>query len=99
MAIEIGQNSSIYSPLVSHSPETTSRPLADHFKTHLWTTTFQIPFIQNALNLTGGGLKLYASPWSSPAWMKTSGKMRGDGQLKGEFGGKFYEAYARYFER
>ncbi len=37
-------------------------------------------------------LKILASPWSAPAWMKTSGNMVG-GSLKPEF----YPAYANYF--
>lgn len=37
-------------------------------------------------------LKLFASPWSPPGWMKTSGIMNG-GKLKKEY----YDVYARYF--
>lgn len=37
-------------------------------------------------------LKIMASPWSAPAWMKTEGDVRG-GQLKKEC----YDVYARYF--
>ena len=37
-------------------------------------------------------VKILASPWSAPAWMKTSGNMVG-GSLKPEF----YPAYANYF--
>lgn len=37
-------------------------------------------------------LQVFASPWSPPGWMKTSGIMNG-GKLKGEY----YEAYANYF--
>ncbi len=39
-------------------------------------------------------LKLMASPWSAPGWMKTSGSMIG-GELKKEY----YAAYAEYFVR
>lgn len=39
-------------------------------------------------------LFVMASPWSAPAWMKTSGSMK-TGQLKPEF----HQAYARYFVR
>lgn len=39
-------------------------------------------------------LKLIASPWSAPGWMKTSGSMIG-----GELKENNYEAYARYFVR
>lgn len=37
-------------------------------------------------------LQVFASPWSPPGWMKTSGIMNG-GKLKEEY----YEAYANYF--
>ncbi len=39
-------------------------------------------------------LKIMASPWSPPVWMKTNGSSKG-GSLKPEF----YDAYARYFVR
>lgn len=39
-------------------------------------------------------LKIMASPWSPPVWMKTNGDTRG-GSLKPEF----YHAYANYFVR
>jgi glucosylceramidase len=39
-------------------------------------------------------IKILASPWTAPAWMKTNGKFKG-GKLKPEC----YAAYARYFVR
>ncbi len=39
-------------------------------------------------------IQLMASPWSPPAWMKTSGKLAG-GKLRPDH----YEVYARYFVR
>ncbi|WP_434751086.1 glycoside hydrolase family 30 protein [Paenibacillus amylolyticus] len=50
-----------------------------------------IPLTQQALALNSE-LKLFASPWSAPGWMKTSGSMI-TGQLKPEW----YSAYAEYF--
>lgn len=50
-----------------------------------------IPLTQKALELNPD-LKLFASPWSAPGWMKTSGSMI-TGQLKNEW----YPAYAEYF--
>ena len=50
-----------------------------------------IPALQQAKALNPQ-LQLMASPWSPPAWMKTSGQLNG-GQLKTEF----YGAYADYF--
>ncbi|KAH7706576.1 O-glycosyl hydrolase family 30 protein [Aphelenchoides avenae] len=57
----------------------------------------KIPYILAAINFTHGELKLFASPWSAPAWMKTNGHMKGGGQLKGEFNGPYYETYSKYF--
>ncbi|KAH7699892.1 O-glycosyl hydrolase family 30 protein [Aphelenchoides avenae] len=59
----------------------------------------KIPFIRTALELTRGQLRLFATPWSSPGWMKTNGEMKGGGRLLGEFNGKYYETYAKYFVR
>lgn len=44
---------------------------------HKWSLTkedhvYKIPFIKKALRLTHGDLKIFGSPWSPPAWMKTS---------------------------
>ncbi|WP_366295914.1 glycoside hydrolase family 30 beta sandwich domain-containing protein [Paenibacillus sp. AN1007] len=50
-----------------------------------------IPLTRKALALNPE-LKLFASPWSAPGWMKTSGSMI-TGQLKPEW----YPAYAEYF--
>jgi glucosylceramidase len=50
-----------------------------------------IPVLQEALRINPQ-LRLFASPWSPPAWMKSSGILTG-GHLKPEF----YAVYARYF--
>lgn len=52
-----------------------------------------IPLSKEALALNPD-IKLMASPWSAPAWMKTSGSMIG-GELKEEC----YEVYANYFTK
>lgn len=52
-----------------------------------------IPLLQQALALNPE-IKLMASPWSAPGWMKTSGSMIA-GQLKPEY----YQVYADYFVR
>jgi glucosylceramidase len=52
-----------------------------------------------AIGKTKGQLKLFASPWSAPGWMKTSGKMKGGGTLKGFKNGIYYLTFARYFIR
>lgn len=51
---------------------------------------YVLPAIKQALAINTN-LLLFASPWSPPAWMKTSGKL-GKGRVKREF----YPAYANY---
>ncbi len=56
---------------------------------------FRIPFIKQALATTGGRLKIYASPWSPPAFMKDNNNMLRGGKLKAEF----YQPWANYFAK
>uniref|UniRef100_A0A1I7VFG0 Glucosylceramidase n=1 Tax=Loa loa TaxID=7209 RepID=A0A1I7VFG0_LOALO len=58
---------------------------------------FKIPYIKQAVNLTGGILKLFASPWSAPGWMKTSGLMIGGGALRGPPNGPYHVAWANHY--
>ena len=51
-----------------------------------------IPYIKAAKAIRAD-LKLFASPWSPPAWMKTSNSYRG-GSLKQE--PEILKAYANY---
>jgi glucosylceramidase len=52
-----------------------------------------LPVLQEARRVNPA-LKVMATPWSAPAWMKTSGKLAG-GSLKKEA----YPVYAQYFRR
>ncbi len=54
-----------------------------------------IPMIRDAMDIAGGRLRLFASPWSPPAWMKTNGRMDQGGKLRPEY----REAWARYYVR
>jgi glucosylceramidase len=47
--------------------------------------------------MTATDLKLFASAWSAPAWMKTNNNITASGRLKGEPGGPYYKAWANYF--
>jgi len=52
--------------------------------------------MKRALALKSGReLKMVASPWSAPAWMKTGNSIHGTGSLKKEF----YQLWADYFVR
>ena len=43
---------------------------------------------------------MFGSPWSAPAWMKTTDKMTGFlGQLKGKARDRYHKAWALYFAK
>jgi glucosylceramidase len=54
---------------------------------------FKIPFIKAAFQKAGNDMKLYASPWSPPAWMKTNNNMLQGGKLLPEYN----QTWADYF--
>ncbi len=56
---------------------------------------FKIPLIRKALEAAGGKLKLFASPWSPPAYMKSNNDMLHGGKLKPEF----YQSWALYYTK
>ena len=60
-----------------------------------------IPFIKEAKAakaLEGEKFKLFASPWSPPAWMKTNGEMNNGGKLKEEYRAAWALYYAKYIK-
>ena len=57
--------------------------------------TYKIPFIKAAEATAGGNVKLFASPWSPPAWMKDNDNVLHGGKLKPED----RQAWANYFVR
>ncbi|CAJ0586236.1 unnamed protein product, partial [Mesorhabditis spiculigera] len=62
----------------------------------------KIPLLQKAKSLveaTGDQLKLFATAWSSPGWMKNTGRMKGGGYLLGATNGPYYMAFAKYYRR
>ena len=56
---------------------------------------FRIPLIKRAMAATNGTLKLFASPWSPPAFMKSNNDMLHGGKLKPEY----YQAWANYYAK
>lgn len=54
-----------------------------------------IPFLKAAEAVVGQPMQLFASPWSPPAWMKTTGMMNRGGKLKPEY----RDAWALYYTR
>jgi glucosylceramidase len=58
---------------------------------------YKIPFIKRAREVSKNKLKLFSTPWAPPGWMKTNGEMRGQGTLKGDIGGEYYQSFALYY--
>ena len=56
---------------------------------------FRIPLIKRAMAASGNRLKLFASPWSPPAFMKDNNDMLHGGHLRPEYA----RAWARYFAK
>jgi glucosylceramidase len=54
-----------------------------------------LPMIRDAQKIAGEKFRLFASPWSPPAWMKTNGQMNRGGKLKPEY----RDPWARYYVR
>ncbi|XP_045107178.1 lysosomal acid glucosylceramidase-like [Portunus trituberculatus] len=56
---------------------------------------YKIPVVKRAQEMSERPIKLFASPWTAPPWMKTNNDYHGFGQLKEEM----YQPWARYFVR
>ncbi|KAK8392735.1 hypothetical protein O3P69_014875 [Scylla paramamosain] len=56
---------------------------------------YKIPVVKRAQAMSERPIKLFASPWTAPPWMKTNNDYHGFGQLKEEM----YQPWARYFVR
>jgi glucosylceramidase len=57
-----------------------------------------LPMIQAAQQVAGRPLKLLASPWSPPAWMKTNGQMNEGGSLRPECRAAWAQCYVRFIQ-
>ena len=57
-----------------------------------------IPFIKAAQRVAQAPLRLLASPWSPPAWMKSNGQMNGGGRLLPEHRRTWARCYVRFIE-
>lgn len=56
----------------------------------------RLPLIKKAIAAAGGQLKLFASPWSPPAWMKDNGNMLQGGHLKREYRQSWADYYVKF---
>ncbi|MGZ9674963.1 glycoside hydrolase family 30 protein [Flavobacterium sp. GNP001] len=59
---------------------------------------YRIPMIKDAIKTAGGKLTLYVSPWSPPAFMKSTGNMLKGGTLKPEFNQAWANYYAKFIK-
>ena len=59
---------------------------------------FRLPFIKKAMQAAGGKLTMFASPWSPPAFMKTTGNMLKGGKLKPEFAQSWANYYTKFIK-
>jgi glucosylceramidase len=65
----------------------------DTFSLQEEDTVYKIPYVEKAISLRATPIKMYASPWSAPAWMKSNNDLIGQGFLLPEY----YQAWANYF--
>src|SRR5689334_21809813 len=59
---------------------------------------FRIPLIKQAMAASGNRLKLFASPWSPPAYMKDNNDMLHGGHLRAEYADVWALYYAKFIE-
>ena len=57
-----------------------------------------LPFIKAAQSVAVQPIKLLASPWSPPGWMKTDGQMNHGGKLRPEHRAAWARCYVRFIE-
>nr|XP_033780277.1 lysosomal acid glucosylceramidase isoform X2 [Geotrypetes seraphini] len=70
-----------------------------NFSLQLEDTLMKIPLIQKVEAISRKPLSLFASPWTSPSWLKTNELPYGKGTLKGQPGNKYHKTWANYFVR
>ncbi len=57
---------------------------------------YRLPFIVRALKAARGNIKIFASPWSPPAWMKTNDNMLYGGELIPEYRQTWADYFVKY---
>ena len=55
-----------------------------------------LPMIKQAMKIAGQPFHLFASPWSPPAWMKTTGIMNQGGKLLPQYRQAWADCFVRY---
>ena len=59
---------------------------------------FRIPFIKEAIEAAGGKLKLFVSPWSPPAWMKSNNNVLRGGKLLDQYKQSWANYYVKFIQ-
>lgn len=59
---------------------------------------YVVPLLKDALAASGEKLVLFASPWSPPGFMKTTGNALFGGKLKEEYKAAWAKCYAKYIQ-
>lgn len=59
---------------------------------------FKMPLIQKAKQAIGENFKLYVSPWSPPAWMKSNNNMLQGGKLLDEYKQSWANYYVKFIK-
>ena len=67
----------------------------DNFSLTREDTDYKLPYLRRALSVAEEQVRVFASPWSGPAWMKSNGALNGTGHLLHEY----YQTWADYFIR
>jgi glucosylceramidase len=57
---------------------------------------YRVPFIKEAIAAAGGELRLFVSPWSPPAWMKSNTNMLQGGTLLPAYADSWANYYVRF---
>ncbi len=57
-----------------------------------------LPLLHAANRAAGGKLRILASPWSPPSWMKTNNRMDDGGSLRREYSPAWAQFYVRFVE-
>jgi glucosylceramidase len=57
-----------------------------------------LPLIHDAMAASGGQLRVLASPWSPPAWMKSNNRMDDGGSLRPEYAPAWANYYVKFVQ-
>jgi glucosylceramidase len=57
-----------------------------------------IPMIKDACAVPGADIKIFSSPWSPPAWMKTNNSRTHGGSLRTEYYGTWALYVSKYLQ-